>query len=435
MRMWRIALLALAGLRRNPLRVGLTALGVTIASGALVSMVGFALGIQQQAETPFKTLGLINVIRVSPKHTKTKDPNSKANSPVLDDAVLKRIEALDGVEVAYPDFRVRGLKVSHGDKHATVLALGLPRQVPMIEAAGEMMLAGEYFSLTATPEALIAKVLAADLGFPSPADAVGATLALEASGLAPNDAATFALKHKNLAVTIVGVYATPPMMPRRVARTLLLPVDVMQEIPDARLEPAVDSLKAGRDATAATYKRVTVRVRHHTDLVPAQKAIEAMGYRTRTLLSRLEAMRTFFLFMDVLLAAIGTVALVVAGLGIINTLLISVLERTQEIGICKAIGASDGDLMVLFLTEAGIIGTLGGIGGLVLGRGVSWLLELGINAYARTHDITVHLTLFAFPAWLVAATVAFALVVSVLAGVYPAFRAARVDPIKALRHD
>ena len=139
--------------------------------------------------------------------------------------------------------------------------------------------------------------------------------------------------------------------------------------------------------------------------------------------------------MDVLLASVGTVALVVAGLGIINTLLISVLERYQEIGICKAIGASDGDLVVLFLTEAGIIGLLGGVGGLLLGRVVSWLLEMGVNAYARSQGLTAHLDLFAFPLWLLAATVLFAVVISVLAGVYPALRAARVDPIQALRRE
>ena len=192
---------------------------------------------------------------------------------------------------------------------------------------------------------------------------------------------------------------------------------------------------AGRAVRIGSRKQARAEEAERQVLARVEKAIQAMGFRTRTLLSRLEKMRTFFVFMDVLLAAIGTVALVVAGLGIINTLLISVLERYQEIGICKAIGASDGDLIVLFLTEAGIIGLLGGVGGLVLGRGVAWLLEIGVNAYARGHGVTTHLDLFAFPLWLLAATVLFATVVSVLAGVYPALRAARVDPIKALRRE
>jgi putative ABC transport system permease protein len=178
-----------------------------------------------------------------------------------------------------------------------------------------------------------------------------------------------------------------------------------------------------------------VRVEHHSQVAPVEEAIEGMGFKTRSFLSRLEEMRAFFVFLDVLLASVGTVALVVAGLGIVNTLLMSVLERYQEIGIAKAIGASDGDLLVLFLTEAGVIGLLGGFGGLVLGRFVSCIIEMGVNAYARTQEVTVDLDLFAFPLWLLAATVLFSIVISVLAGVYPAVRAARVDPIRALRRE
>jgi ABC-type antimicrobial peptide transport system permease subunit len=135
----------------------------------------------------------------------------------------------------------------------------------------------------------------------------------------------------------------------------------------------------------------------------------------------------------VLLGCVGTVALVVAALGIVNTLLMSVLERYQEIGIYKAIGASDGDLLVMFLTEASILGFLGGLGGLLLGRVVSWGLGVAVNYYARTQGVEEHLFVFAFPVWLLAGVVVFSILISVLAGVYPAIRAARVDPIRALR--
>ena len=172
---------------------------------------------------------------------------------------------------------------------------------------------------------------------------------------------------------------------------------------------------------------------HPTDLAEVGKSIKEMGFKTHTLLEDLEEMRTFFVFLDVLLASVGTVALVVAGLGIINTLLMAVLERRQEIGIYKAIGASNGDLVVLFLTEASILGFAGGIGGLGLGRFVSWLIQIVINAYVRTQGVETHLEVFQFPPWLLGATVLFSMVVAVIAGVYPAMRAARVDPIQALR--
>jgi putative ABC transport system permease protein len=256
-----------------------------------------------------------------------------------------------------------------------------------------------------------------------------------ASGLAAGEATTFTFERKDLAVTVVGIYEVPDLVGLRMSRAILLPVDLMRQIPDVRSAAALGSLRRGLGPGRASYAEALVRVRRHADVAPVDKAIQAMGFHTRTLLSRLEEMRTFFIFVDVLLAAVGAVALLVAGLGIINTLLISVLERTQEIGICKAIGASDGDLVVLFLTEAGIIGLLGSLGGLALGRGICWLLEVAINAYAHTQGVTAHLAVFAFPFWLLASAVAFTAAISVLAGVYPALRAARVDPIKALRRE
>ena len=430
MRIWSIILLALGGLRRTPLRVALTALGVTIASGALISMVAFALGIQERAEIPFKTLGLLDIIQVSPKKGEATD-----DAPMLDDDALEEMESLPGVAVACPDFRAAGIKISCGEKTETVMALGLPRQVPLLGVTPEVFVAGGYFSPAEVPQAILSNRLALDLGFDSAEDAVGSTVTLEASGLSPQESATFTFDRKKLQVTVVGVYDLPDMMPGPMGKAVLLPVELIRDLPGTQFERALERLKSGRDPAEAGYSGATVRVSHHSDLAPVEKAIQDMGYKTRTLLGQLEDMRTFFVFMDVLLAAVGTVALVVAGLGIINTLLMSVLERRQEIGICKAIGASDGDLVVLFLTEAGIIGLMGGLGGLLLGRVVSWGLEIGANAYAHRQGVTAHLDVFAFPFWLLAATVLFSAAISVLAGVYPALRAARVDPIQSLRRE
>jgi len=430
MRIWRIALLGLAGLRRTPVRFILTALGVTVASGALVSMVAFALGVQERAEAPFRALGLVDVIQVSPKKGQTP-----GDAPALDDDALKRMESLPGVAVACPDLRVAGIKITAGEKTETVVALGLPRQVPILGTTQDVFVAGGYFHPNEDRQAILAKRLALDLGFSPVEDAVGATVTLEASGLSGGKPAAFTFERKKLAVTVVGVYEVPDLMFGPMTRAVLLPVELMKGIPGAQFEHALDGMKAGSDPARAGYRRATVRVWRRADLAPVEAAIQAMGYDTRTLLHLLEEIRTFFIFIDVLLAAVGTVALVVAGLGIVNTLLMCVLERQQEIGIYKAIGASDRDVAVLFLTEAGTIGLIGGLGGIALGRLVSWLLEIGVNAYARSQGVTSYLDVFAFPVWLLGATVLFSAAVSVLAGAYPALRAARVDPIRSLRRE
>jgi len=429
-RAWKIAQLALAGLRRAPLRVLLTTLGVAIACGAMVSMVAFALGLQRQAETPFRLLDLFKNIQVSPRKAEGSRP-----AAVLDDDAMDRMERIPHVEVVYPDIRIKGIKLRHGDKATTALALALPPEAMFFGAAEEMVVAGQFFSRTLQPEAVIGRRLVRELGFDSPQQAVGSTVTLEAAGLLPTDATTFTFREEKLEVTIVGVFDMPPLMPGHAQQVILLPVELMKQIPRLPDRSALELLRGGTGALDVGYRGATVRVQKPSHLAEVEAAIRKMGFTTRTVLSQYEEMRMFFVFMEVLLASVGTVALVVAALGIVNTLLMSVMERYQEIGIYKALGASDGDLVVLFLTEAGIIGLAGGLGGLALGRGVSWLLEIGVNYYARAQGVTAHLALFGFPGWLLAVAVVFAIVVSVLAGVYPAWRAARIDPIRVLRRE
>jgi putative ABC transport system permease protein len=195
----------------------------------------------------------------------------------------------------------------------------------------------------------------------------------------------------------------------------------------------LERLLHGRGAGGTGYGRVVVRVGRPADLFGVEERLQAMGMHTQTLLGQLKEMRTAFVIIDCTLAAVGGVALVVAALGIINTLLMAVLERYREIGAYKALGASDGDIRLLFLAEAGLVGLLGGLGGLLLGRVVSLLLEVVVNAIARNQGIEGQVMVFAFPWPLLASAVLFAVLVSVLAGVYPAGRAARIDPIRALR--
>ena len=129
-----------------------------------------------------------------------------------------------------------------------------------------------------------------------------------------------------------------------------------------------------------------------------EKQIKALGFQTSTTLSHFNEMRAFFVFLEVFLAAVGTVALVVAGLGIVNTLLMAVLERYQEIGICKAIGASDGRPGGAVSHRGGDHRTAGRPGRPDVGRLVSYGLEVAVSIYARHHGAVAPPDVFAFPA-------------------------------------
>jgi putative ABC transport system permease protein len=136
------------------------------------------------------------------------------------------------------------------------------------------------------------------------------------------------------------------------------------------------------------------------------------------------------------MTCVAAVALLVAALGIANIMLISVLERTREIGLMKAVGARNGHLQLVFLVEGALIGLVGSVLGLLLAWGLSYPGDAWVRSTAA-RDLKTELneSIFVFPAWLIVAVAVFAILVTVLAAVYPARRAAKIDPVAALRHE
>jgi ABC-type antimicrobial peptide transport system permease subunit len=136
-----------------------------------------------------------------------------------------------------------------------------------------------------------------------------------------------------------------------------------------------------------------------------------------------------------LLGSVGGLALLVAALGVANTMMMAIYERTREIGVLKALGASAGEIRRLFTVEAGMIGLIGGVFGLIfgslLGKAIDWIG----HRYLINEGITGVGPLSVVPWWLALGAVAFAAIIGILAGLYPAARAARLDPVTALRHE
>src|SRR5205085_39484 len=138
--------------------------------------------------------------------------------------------------------------------------------------------------------------------------------------------------------------------------------------------------------------------------------------------------------LDVFLGIFGSLALAVASLGIVNTLVMAILERRREIGIMKALGASDNDVRSLFFAEAGAMGMLGGAFGVLLGWGIGRLINAGTNAWLLRQQIPSE-DIWSVPLWLVLGAIGFSIFVSLFSGLYPAGRAARLDPVQALRYE
>jgi putative ABC transport system permease protein len=182
------------------------------------------------------------------------------------------------------------------------------------------------------------------------------------------------------------------------------------------------------------YSSINVRVKSPSQIQAIEDAIKKMGFNTFSILDASKSIGQFFKVLDLFLLIFGSLALAVASIGIVNTLVMAVLERRREIGIMKAIGASDGDVKKLFFAEAGAMGILGGIVGVALGWAIGQVINFGTNIYLRQQDLTPE-HFWAVPWWLVGAAIVFAFIVSLVSGLYPAGRAARLDPVQALRYE
>jgi putative ABC transport system permease protein len=162
--------------------------------------------------------------------------------------------------------------------------------------------------------------------------------------------------------------------------------------------------------------------------------IRLMGYNTKSILDEMQELKQMFFIMDSILGAIGIMALFIAILGLVNTLIMSIYERTREIGILKSMGAKDSQVRKLFIIEAGCVGLAGALIGIPLGWSVTRLIDT-ILFSTLLKDVDEEIIIFSFPWYLIAGAILFSIFFSILAGLYPANRASKIDPVKALRHE
>ncbi len=182
--------------------------------------------------------------------------------------------------------------------------------------------------------------------------------------------------------------------------------------------------KNGKPVKPMTYDQAYVLVDDIDNVEAVQEAISAMGFQARSEMDYLKTMQEQSKMIQYILAGIGSVSLIVAAIGIANTMLMSIFERTKEIGIFKVLGCSLGNIRSMFLTEAGLIGFSGG----ALGLALSYLLSKLINMLIGGGD-----TVSVIPLWLALLGLGFAVLVGMIAGLSPAIRATKLSPLEAIR--
>lgn len=180
---------------------------------------------------------------------------------------------------------------------------------------------------------------------------------------------------------------------------------------------------------------VLVYVNDYKNLKSVSDSIEKMGYNVHSFDTIVKQVKTFFSIFQGILAIVGIIVLLVASLGVINTMTMSIYERTRSIGILKALGASKGDIRLLFITESGAIGFIGGIMGLIFGWINTKVVKVVLAEWLKSKGVTDIPNLFLIQSWLIFAVLGFSMLMAIIAGLYPAGKASKLDPVESLKYE
>ena len=463
--------LALRNLRESLLRNSLTTVGISVGVASLVAMLSLGIGLQQLASRRLVKSGLFDTVVVTSRRdlrgmgrerAEERNGPTPGESRVLDESARLEIEHLPNVLEAYPDIRFI-TELRYDDKPHLTMISALPSSARSNDAFEAMP--GSFFSSDTAPEVILQKTFAeellgktpprgadelhvADLAKPllgkeltmryaqrAPSPAPPSVSSADAANAADGDlaGAAYSVISREQKLKIVGVADLDPESMRGPTRAkVFLPLKLAESLHVMQPTDLREISRAASDQPV--YSSISVRVKNPTQVQVVEDAIKKMGFTTFSLLDASQSLRTFFKVLDLFLLIFGSLALAVASIGIVNTLVMAILERRREIGIMKAIGASDGDVKKLFFAEAGAMGILGGIAGVALGWAIGRIINFATNIYLRREALTPD-TFWSVPWWLVVLAIGFSLLVSLVSGLYPAGRAAKLDPVQALRYE
>lgn len=477
--------LSAGNLWRKKLRAFLTTAGVVIAIATFVAMLSFAAGNHRYFTESYDQLGLFTRMNVF--------PNAAADSARVDlnrDAV-DRLSEIPGVQLAYPFVDIE-IRASVADTTVSTRARAISAdetRTPLFST----ILGGVTFSSDEAREAIVRSEFLDVVGVEYPDSLVGSRLIIstraasldsafaavigDAEAQVPRLLGTVyfdSLNHpqyvRRLAqrelsdraqrffeglmehqvtvsdtLTIIAVaespesyniWTAPVFVPERTARRLTSAGIGVGSDP-AALFTAMQSgelFRSGGAADSRSYPRVTLELEPTASAKAVKDSVVALGFRAFSFAEQFEEIQRFFVYYYLGLGVVGIIALITAALGIVNTMVMSITERRREIGVMKALGADEREIRLVFLAESAAIGFVGSALGILTGWAGTRIVAAVAKVIMKRQEMPIF-DPFALPFWLVLLSLAFGVLVSLLAGAYPSRRAARVDPVEALRSD
>ena len=385
--------IAWRNLLHKKLRAFLTIFGVVVGVGAIFFLLSFGLGLQQLVTN--EVIGNQSI-----KSIDITTPNSKIIK--LRDEHLQQIKQLPHVTQAGASYQYAGGLRAQGSE-INVIVYGEDQTYLRMENL--VLSSGRLLRETDEKALLLNRVALRAIGIDNPGDAIGKKVSL---------------------------------------RIPLVDADKDEIVDDFTIVGVVDSedgnetfISAGVFSAAGVkiYSKIKAEADEVASVDGLRDQIETLGFFTNSAIDTIDQIDQIFRFFNVMMAGFGAVGMFVAVLGMFNTLTISLLERTKEVGLMITLGGRNRDMRILFILEAVILSLAGAIIGIVLAIILGQIINLAMNIFASHRGVAEHFQLFAIPLWLVAGTIAFMLAVGLAVVYLPARRAARINPIDALRRE
>ena len=426
---------AFLNLWRRKMRAFLTVLGMVIGVASIVVMVSLGIGIKQATIDSFAGTGSLTTIRVNSYSWVDNGKGSGTSRQTeLNKKAVTAMKKIDGVQSVMPLVTTYGMLKS-GRYAMDVSILGVTKQDAAdfgIELSeGEIPGAGGSNTFEMVMGAWTLS------GFYNPDNYRPAVDAKGNPRITSSSRMQLTFDYRNIYANQLDPSSlTDPNQPPLGGFYKIKVTGVMSEGNNdfsyyclMDMDQLVKLAKANKDYTSfnsSKYDTVLVKCKEIEDVKTVKKAIEDMGYGTYSLQDAVEMAEESTKNVQYLLGAIGGVALLVAAIGIMNTMMMSIFERTKEIGIIKVLGCSIHNIAGLFLAESAYIGLFGGAIGIVLSYGVGALLnQLLVSSGLRS----------IIPAYLAFGAVGFSIIVAIAAGMYPALRAMKLSPLAAIRNE
>lgn len=437
--------LIFGNLSRRKARVALTAIGVVIGTAAVVILVSLAIGLQKSATDSLYGIGDLTQIDVMPTYgggfggggggpfvSQAVGEASQLDQPVLlTNSALEQLRGIPGVKAVIPrDYLNAGVIVRYQRLEGGMNIIGVATDdlsnLGLEASQGTTALSkGSIVIGVMTPNNFYDPRLRPGQEPPPPPELIDQQIQMIVLKYDQNGNET----RKTISLRVAGIINETGGEPDY---SVYLPLELTKALNEWANGYRINYNKDG-------YSQVIVKVEDANQALDIAEQITAMGFQAITPQSFLQGINSFFVVLQVIFGGVGAIALLVAAIGIANTMAMSILERTREIGLMKAVGATNRDVLSIFLGEAAGIGFIGGLGGIVIG----WLAAQGMNVLALAYlagqasqqgsappSVAVYT-----PIWLPIFALIFSTLIGMLSGLYPALRAATMIPVQALKYE